>query len=343
MSDYLFFLFLIPLIILINFFLIKKNFLTNNTGKLHQHYTSLNQVPLSGGIYVLLFFYFFETNVEFLIFISILFLIGLIADINLINSPLKRFIIQICLIVLFIISFNIQIEDVRINWFNELLLNNLFNIFFCSFCFLVLINGSNFIDGNNCLSIGYYLLIFFIIMYLNYNNSIFFEIEKNLFFLILLFILLIFNLLNQLYLGDSGIYLISIYSGVTLINILKSNSYVSPYFIAVLLWYPAFEILFSLFRKFKNKFSPMDPDTMHLHQLIFFYLNKTKNFKKNWNNSITGLIINSYNVVILLFASIYHYYTKLQIAILLINMAIYMIAYFYFLTFKRSFEKKFDH
>ena len=27
--------------------------MTNNTGKLHQHYTSLNQVPLSGGIYVL--------------------------------------------------------------------------------------------------------------------------------------------------------------------------------------------------------------------------------------------------------------------------------------------------
>ena len=87
----------------------------------------------------------------------------------------------------------------------------------------------------------------------------------------------------------------------------------------------------------------MDPDTMHLHQLIFFYLNKTKNFKKNWNNSITGLIINSYNVVILLFASIYYYYTKLQIAILFINVIIYMIAYFYFLTFKRSFEKKFDH
>ena len=343
MSDYLFFLFLIPLIILINFFLIKKNFLINDTGKVHQNYANLNQIALSGGIYVLLFFYFFETNVGLLIFISILFAIGLIADLNLLNSPLKRFIIQICLIVLFIISLNIQIEDVRIDWFNKLLLNNLFNVFFCSFCFLILINGSNFIDGNNCLSIGYYFLIFLIIIYLNYNDLIFFEIEKNLFFLILLFILLIFNLLNKLYLGDSGIYLISIYTGVTLIDIFKSNFYVSPYFIAVLLWYPAFEILFSLIRKFKNKFSPMDPDTMHLHQLIFFYLNKTKNFKKNWNNSITGLIINSYNVVILLFASIYYYYTKLQIAILFINVIIYMIAYFYFLTFKRSFEKKFDH
>ena len=343
MSYYLFFLFLIPLIILVNFFLIKKNFLISDTGKQHQNYANLNQVPLSGGIYVLLFFYFFETNVELLIFISILFVIGLIADLNLLNSPLKRFIIQICLIVLFIISLNIQIEDVRIDWFNKLLLNNLFNIFFCSFCFLVLINGSNFIDGNNCLSIGYYFLIFLIIIYLNYNDLIFFEIEKNLFFLILLFILLIFNLLNKLYLGDSGIYLISIYSGFTLIDIFKSNFYISPYFIAVLLWYPAFEILFSLIRKFKNKFSPMDPDTMHLHQLIFFYLNKTKNFKKNWNNSITGLIINSYNVVIMLFASIYYYYTKLQIAILFINVIIYMIAYFYFLTFKRSFEKKFDH
>ena len=174
MSDYLFFLFLIPLIILTNFFLVKKNFLINNTGKLHQNYANFNQVPLSGGIYVLLFFYFFETNVDLLIFISILFAIGLIADLNLLNSPLKRFIIQICLIVLFVTSLNIQIEDVRIDWFNKLLLNNLFNVFFCSFCFLVLINGSNFIDGNNCLSIGYYFLIFLIITYLNYNDLIFF-------------------------------------------------------------------------------------------------------------------------------------------------------------------------
>ena len=112
MIDYLFFLFLIPLIILINFFLIKKKFLINNTGKLHQNYANLIQVPLSGGIYILLFFYFFETNGQLLIFISILFVIGLIADLNLLNSPLKRFIIQICLIVLFVISLNIQIEDV---------------------------------------------------------------------------------------------------------------------------------------------------------------------------------------------------------------------------------------
>ena len=56
---------------------------------------------------------------------------------------------------------------------------------------------------------------------------------------------------------------------IILIKIYNFNNTISPYFIVNLLWYPAFEILFSLIRKVKNKFSPMIPDTMHLHQLIF--------------------------------------------------------------------------
>ena len=41
----------------------------------------------------------------------------------------------------------------------------------------------------------------------------------------------------------------------------------------ILLWYPAFENLFSLIRRsFKKNVS--EADKLHLHQLIFRYLNK---------------------------------------------------------------------
>ncbi len=47
------------------------------------------------------------------------------------------------------------------------------------------------------------------------------------------------------------------------------NPQVSPWFPLVLLIYPVFETFFSIYRrKFMQGFSAMQPDNMHLHQLI---------------------------------------------------------------------------
>ena len=35
--------------------------------------------------------------------------------------------------------------------------------------------------------------------------------------------------------------------------------------------YLAFEILFSMVRKISQKFSPMQPDTFHFHQVVFAF------------------------------------------------------------------------
>ena len=115
--------------------------------------------------------------------------------------------------------------------------------------FSVLINGSNFIDGNNGISLGYFLIIFVLILNLIDRKLIIYE-EFYLFSLIvLLIILLIFNLFNKLYLGDSGVYLLSFFSGYVLIEIFSQNQNISPFFIVNIFWYPAFEILFSLIEK----------------------------------------------------------------------------------------------
>ena len=147
-------------------------------------------------------------------------------------------------------------------------------MFFVLFCFLVLINGSNFIDGNNGLSIGYYSLIFIVLVLLLKNDTIIYNNELITNFTICLFILLFFNILNYFYLGDNGIYLISIFTGYLLVDLFNQNTNLSPYFIVVLLWYPSFELLFSMIRKFKKQYSPMEPDINHLHQLLFKSLKK---------------------------------------------------------------------
>ena len=330
--------FLILSILLINILFKKKNILPNNTGQFHQVYNQEFRVPLSGGLFIIGFFYFnyqyFE--LDLILYFTFFFLFGLFTDLHFLKSPTYRFLIQILFLVLFIIHFEIVIKDVRIDVINYLLENYYFNVFFVSFCFLVLINGSNFIDGNNGISLGYFLIIFLLLVNLINNNYIFYEQIFLNSFIIILSILLFFNLLNQLYLGDGGVYLLSLFSGYILIDIFLQNQSISPYFIANIFWYPSFEILFSLLRKIKSNYSPLKPDTLHFHQILFhFYLKKIR-LSRTLINSITGVSINIFNGLILYFASINIYNTKLQLMLLIMNLILYLIIYYFLSKYKNS-------
>ena len=195
---------------------------------------------------------------------------------------------------------------------------------------LVLINGSNFIDGNNTLSLGYFGLIFFTI--LNLENIIFANINENIIYSILVTVIVLycFNITNKLYLGDNGIYLLASITGYILIDFFKSNPSISPYFIVNLLWYPAFEIFFSLLRKLKSKYSPIMPDTFHLHQLIYSKISNRFSSNLIFSNSLTGNLINIYNGFIFFVSSTSIYNTKMQLLILLINITIYTLLYLLF-------------
>ena len=203
----------IILIIIINFIFKKKKLLLNYTGQLHQTYNNNHQVPLTGGIFILIFFYYSIQYFEydFIICLSFFFLLGLLTDLDYIKNPTYRFLFQIFLLLFFLIYKDIAVYDVRIDWFNFLLTNYFFNLFFVLFCFLVLINGTNFIDGNNGITLGYFSIIFVIIINLLNKNLIIYEEDYLIPILIILIILFIFNLFNQLYLGDSGAYLLSLF------------------------------------------------------------------------------------------------------------------------------------
>jgi len=60
---------------------------------------------------------------------------------------------------LFVIFNDLRITDLRIGLFNELLDIKYVSIIFTVFCLLILLNGSNFLDGLNTLVIGYYILV----------------------------------------------------------------------------------------------------------------------------------------------------------------------------------------
>jgi UDP-N-acetylmuramyl pentapeptide phosphotransferase/UDP-N-acetylglucosamine-1-phosphate transferase len=139
--------------------------------------------------------------------------------------------------------------------------------------------------------------------------------------------LILFNIFNQLYIGDSGSYLIGFLFGYFLLQINESNQLLSPYFIALLLWYPAFEILFSIIRKIKFKKSPFKPDNKHFHHLLFLYILKKFKFNNNLSNNLSALIIIFYNALIFLVAVQNIQHTALQVSLLFFNASIYLILY----------------
>ena len=128
---------------------------------------------------------------------------------------------------------------------------------------MVLINGFNLIDGTNCLcSLNFLIISVFIFFLMNKLNINFMNL-KYLIIIISLSIFVIFNFFGKNFLGDGAAYGISFLLGYILLKITLINYEVSPYFIANLLWYPAFENLFSILRRNFSKKNNYLPDNEH--------------------------------------------------------------------------------
>ena len=76
---------------------------------------------------------------------------------------------------------------------------------------MILANGTNFIDGLNGLVLSYYLIILIIIFYLRLYEFSFLSQQDILVMIMILLYLALFNFFNQLYIGDSGSYLIGFF------------------------------------------------------------------------------------------------------------------------------------
>jgi|TARA_Y100000389_G_scaffold168335_1_gene173941 UDP-N-acetylmuramyl pentapeptide phosphotransferase/UDP-N-acetylglucosamine-1-phosphate transferase len=296
----------------------------------HQKFSS-NSLGLSIGGYIILLSIFvlnFYLQKLELFFYSCIFLLGVLSDNKIFNSPFYRLCVQIILI-FFLVNFsNTEIVSTRIYFFDQILSINYINIIFTTFCILIVINGSNFIDGLNGLVIGYYLLILIILF--NSNLDLIFDPETQIIQSLIFVVLVIFilNLFNIIFLGDGGSYLIGVLISIYLINIHVINPYMSPYFVILLLWYPCYENLFSIFRKKFFKQSAIDPDNKHLHQLLFSFFLEKLSKSKLFVNNFTSILINLYNLFIFLIALKYLENTLLLIMLIFINVLIYNSLYF---------------
>ena len=254
-------------------------------------------------------------------------MLGLFSDIGFFSSAKFRFLIQSVIIFLFLFYSNLSLTSVRIVTFDLMLENYLFSLFFTLFCLMILINGTNFIDGLNGLVLTYYLMVIFVIFNLNLFEYSFLDNLDVILIMMIFIYLILFNIFNQLYIGDSGSYLIGFLFGCFLLQVYESNQTFSPYFIALLLWYPAFEILFSIIRKIIFRKSPFKPDNKHFHHLVFIYIYRKLKYNNSLSNTLSALTIILYNALIFLIASQNIQHTALQVSLLAINVSIYLILY----------------
>ena len=295
-------------------------------------------ISLSGGLYFYISSYLISINskidISTLIYIFPILVVGIIADIKKNFSPILRLFLQILIIIFIVYTLNITVSSVDLNFFDLFLQNKNFNLFFVVFCLVTVLNGYNLMDGLNGLVIGHFLLITISMIYLSRLDGIFFiqstyETLKYLFLIMIIFF--IFNIYEKCFLGDNGIYVLSIFLSIIIINFIEnSQNKLSPIIAVNYLWYPAYENLFSIIRRLKNKKIISKPDKLHLHILINNFLLKklNNNLKFSQINSLSSLIIILFLIPNFIFCTLWFDQSIKLTILVIIQIFIYTILYF---------------
>jgi len=337
-----YFLFFLSFLLLINFFFKKKNLMLDSIkNETHKKFSILkanNRIPLSGGVFLYISSIIFIKNSNvFILFSFLILFIGILSDQNILIKPSARLYLQSFIIILFLFFEKLYVNNIRVNFIDKNLLSiQSVSLFFTAFCILIVINGTNFIDGLNTLATGYFASLFFILIFISSKKNLYIDVNIIKIFLFILLIFLLFNFFGKSYLGDGGSYFLAFFASKILINFANDNQSLSPYFIVLILWYPAFENFFSIIRKFFLKKSPYKPDVMHLHQLIYiFFLNRGL-MPRVYLNTFVGILINIYNFLIMYVGCLYYTKTSKIILLILFNVFVYLIVYFSFYKINRN-------
>jgi UDP-GlcNAc:undecaprenyl-phosphate GlcNAc-1-phosphate transferase len=84
---------------------------------------------------------------------------------------------------------------------------------------------------------------------------------------------------GRIFLGDGGAYLIGLLLAELSVLLVHRNSEVSPWFPLVLLAYPIWETLFSMYRRKVRGRSTGEADALHLHSLVYWRVVRWRGFE----------------------------------------------------------------
>ena len=130
-----------------------------------------------------------------------------------------------------IINNNILIKSFSLSIYEHKIFLETFSVLFTIFCIIVLINSLNFFDGINGQLLIFSLLVF---SYLLLKTN---RYEFYVFIIIIILFCLFLNLRNQIFLGDNGVYVLSVILITSIIyeNNIYKNFYMRMKFFLLLL------------------------------------------------------------------------------------------------------------
>lgn len=235
-------------------------------------------VPAIGGtvlIVILIFFnsitFFnnnknFENNAYLIIFLLMSYTIGLYDDKQKINIKLRVIFITLNYFFLLILEPSFKITKIYIENPNLVIpISNFYLSFFVTiFCVFLLYNCINFLDGVNGNLI--LLTLFWLFIYFIKSSQYDFIVLT---LIVTLFVCLIYNLQNKIFMGNSGSLLIS--SILSFLYLSAHNNEYKVFFseeVVVLFLIPGFDMIRLFFLRILNKQNPFLGDQNHLHHLL---------------------------------------------------------------------------
>ena len=266
--------FAILILILIRFRIIIANSFNimdhpDNCRKMH-----LSPIPSVGGLIILPYIFgsLIEMNLASLISTKLLsiwlfllfvfFSVGLIDDIKHLGAKTKTFLLLILLFLVLPLDQQLLIKALQFQDLSYVIILNQGALFFTIFCIYFFYNALNFSDGANGITSG--LCIYWIIALIlisGTTNTLYFSI------LISLFLILMLNLQNKIFIGNSGANFLSILFSLIFIQMFNAKQIFFDQ-IVLLLFLPSMDLVRIVIERLLNGKSPSKADRNHFHHLL---------------------------------------------------------------------------
>jgi len=272
----------------------------NATQRVHD-----GEVPRLGGLVIILGLIMFlifsqgHTDNKFLFTLLIscipLYVIGLKEDLMHNTHALNRLIVMFLISFLFFNYYEISFPKIEAPLVGVLFENSpITTLLFYSLSLVVLMNGNNLIDGaNGLMSITNLMQCLSLIMLMLFIGN--YDLLAHIILLsICLLMFILFNYpLGKIFMGDLGAYFIGFFLGVVTIDFFGRNPTLHPINAVLILFYPTFELFFSVIRKLVQKQNPLLPDHEHLHLKVFYF------YKNKFNNNFIANILVAPNLFLI--------------------------------------------
>jgi UDP-GlcNAc:undecaprenyl-phosphate/decaprenyl-phosphate GlcNAc-1-phosphate transferase len=195
---------------------------------------------------------------------------GLLEDLTKQGAVFARLAITGCSAMLAFVLLDARIVELGVPGLDRLLLFPALSFAFTVFAVTGVGHAMNVIDGLNGLSSMTALLAALGLAAVGWVVGDRLITHAALFFAAAVTGFLVFNYpRGRIFLGDGGAYLIGLVLAELSVLLVQRNSTVSPWFPLMLLAYPIWETLFSMYRRKAHRRSSGHADALHLHSLVY--------------------------------------------------------------------------